>query len=197
MQGHEALLCLSRFDRTTSEALHSWNVYHEMEAVECKDASFESVCDGKKHGKLECSFGARSNWNARVVSKPVQKCDPGAGADTYCCEDRSSLSNVWFLKQMAGRCICESAEDPFAGADIPRIHERITTFLEGAYVGFHFGQLTPQEFYAMVSDTWLRRYVSFHEARATSSSKRRAERFRYMGGVADGDSDVVDGAWTS
>ena len=35
--------------------------------------------------------------------------------------------------------------------------------------------------------------MSFHEARATSSSKRRAERFRYMGNVADDDSDVVDG----
>ena len=100
---------------------------------------------------------------------------------------------MWLLKQVVSRCICESAEDPFAGADIPRIHERITTFLKGAYVGFHFGQLTPQEFYAMTSDTWLRRYVSFHEARATSSSKRRAERFRYMGNVADDDSDAVDG----
>lgn len=100
---------------------------------------------------------------------------------------------MWFLKQMVGRCVCEGAEDPFAGADVPRIHERITTFLEGAYVGFHYGQLTPQEFYAMVSDTWLRRYVSFHEARATNSSQRRAERFRYMGDVAGDDADVVDG----
>ena len=45
----------------------------------------------------------------------------------------------------------------------------------------------------MVADTWLRRYVSFHEARATSSSQRRAERFRYMGDVANDDPDVADG----
>ena len=51
----------------------------------------------------------------------------------------------------------------------------------------------PFVFWMTSSDTWLRRYVSFHEARATSSSKRRAERFRYMGNVADDDSDVVDG----
>ena len=88
---------------------------------------------------------------------------------------------MWFLKHMVSRYRWKHAEDPFAGADLPRIHERIAAFLEGAYVGFHYGQLTPQEFYAMVSDTWLRRYVSFHEARATSSSQRRAERFRYMG----------------
>ena len=100
---------------------------------------------------------------------------------------------MWFLKQMAGRYRWKHAEDPFAGVDLPRIHERITTFLEGAYVGFHYGQLTPQEFYAMVTDTWLRRYVSFHEARATNSSQRRAERFRYMGDVANDDPDVVDG----
>ena len=44
---------------------------------------------------------------------------------------------MWFLKQMASRYRWKRAEDPFAGVDLPRIHECITTFLEGAYVGFH------------------------------------------------------------
>ena len=88
----------------------------------------------------------------------------------------------------------EHVEDPFAGADLPHVHENIVQFLDDVYVGFHPSQLTPLEFFSLTMESWVRRYVLYHEARASSSSKRRAERFKYINpGPEEAGDDVQSG----
>ena len=105
---------------------------------------------------------------------------------------------MWFLGQMMRKLKesnqIEHVEDPFAGADLPRVHENIAHFLPDVYVGFHPSQLTPLEFFSLTMESWVRRYVLYHEARASSSSKRRAERFKYINpGPEEADDDVQSG----
>ena len=52
---------------------------------------------------------------------------------------------MWLLGQiikLKQDCELDHAEDPFAGADLPRVHEIIARFVEGVSVGFHYSQLT-------------------------------------------------------
>ncbi len=104
---------------------------------------------------------------------------------------------MWFLGQMMRKLKennqLEHVEDPFAGADLPRVHENIVQFLDDVYVGFHPSQLTPLEFFSLTMESWVRRYVLFHEARASSSSKRRAERFKYINPSPEEANDVPSG----
>ena len=114
------------------------------------------------------------------------------------CHDKA-VAGSWFLMWLLGQimrklkqdCELDHAEDPFAGADLPRVHESIAQFLEDVYVGFHPSQLTPLEFFSLTMEGWARRYILYHEARASSSSKRRAERFKYINPGPDtvGDSE--------
>lgn len=65
------------------------------------------------------------------------------------------------------------------GIDFPRIFETLAHYL-GIQCSFHVGQLTPFEHLAYVQTLWLDRFLLHHEARQTSSARRRAERFKYM-----------------
>ena len=65
------------------------------------------------------------------------------------------------------------------GIDFPRIFETLAHYL-GIQCSFHVGQLTAFEHLAYVQTLWLDRFLLHHEARQTSSARRRAERFKYM-----------------
>ncbi|CAE7222568.1 hypothetical protein AK812_SmicGene41034 [Symbiodinium microadriaticum] len=99
----------------------------------------------------------------------------------------------WAFGHVFRRVSHGRGEDAFAGADLPRLHEKISDFL-GAWPGFHFSQVSSLEHFAMLQDTWLERFLLYHEARGGSSAQRRAERFKYMGGASGDDSEEEAGS---
>ena len=68
---------------------------------------------------------------------------------------------------------------PRDGIDLLRVFECLCSHL-GVAPGFHASQLTPFEYMSLKQLLWLERYKQHQLARQSSSSRRRAERFKYI-----------------
>ncbi len=68
---------------------------------------------------------------------------------------------------------------PRDGIDLLRVFECLCSHL-GVAPGFHASQLTPFEYMSLKQLLWLERYKQHQLARQSGSSRRRAERFKYI-----------------
>ena len=96
---------------------------------------------------------------------------------------------MWLVGQLFRRDGWKGS--PRDGIDILRVLECLCSFV-GVAPGFHTSQLTPFEYMSLKQVLWLERYKQHQLARQSSSSRRRAERFKY---IQDLDQNADVAAW--
>ena len=100
--------------------------------------------------------------------------DNGPDVELQRKEAASYMLSVVQLFRRNGRKV-----SPRDGIDLLRVFECLCSYL-GVAPGFHASQLTPFEYMSLKQLLWLERYKQHQLARQSSSSRRRAERFKYI-----------------